>query len=331
MDTDFEGIRLDGQYSFFDHVNNDNPGGIVEANAARGFALPRGHRADGGTVDASLLIGAGFDDGRGHVTAYATYREQDQVLQRDRDYSFCALQNRTTPGPQGRLFNCGGSATSANGTFFTNVGTFQVGPNRTLIPGNTPFNFGPTNFFQRPDERYTFGAFANYEISNALQPYLEVMFMDDRSVAQIAPSGNFFNTTTINCDNPLLSAQQRSILCSPANLVQGANGPQVFLDQNGNPFFRGVAYIGRRNVEGGGRRDDLQHTDYRVVTGLRGDLSNAWSYDASYQYGRVVFAQTYFNDFSVTRLTRALDVVTGPNGQPVCRSTLNGQDANCVP
>src|SRR5687768_14387905 len=31
MDTDFEGIRLDAQYSFFDHVNNDNPGGIREA------------------------------------------------------------------------------------------------------------------------------------------------------------------------------------------------------------------------------------------------------------------------------------------------------------
>jgi outer membrane receptor protein involved in Fe transport len=333
MDTDFEGIRLDAQYSFFDHVNNDNPGGARQANAARGFSVPTGHRADGGTVDASMVIGAGFDDGRGHVTAYATYRKQQAVLQRDRDYSFCALSNRTTPIADGRLFNCGGSATSANGTFFTNVGTFQVGPNRTFIPGSTPFNFAPYNYFQRPDERYTFGAFANYEISDALKPYLEVMFMDDRSVAQIAPSGNFFNTLNINCDNPLLSAQQRAIVCSPANLVNqdGVPGPDVFIDQNGNPYFRGVLYAARRNVEGGGRRDDLQHTDYRVVAGMRGDLGGGLSYDASYQYGRVVFAQTYFNDFSVTRIARALDVVTGPGGVPVCRSTLNGSDANCVP
>jgi outer membrane receptor protein involved in Fe transport len=339
MDTDFEGVRLDAQYSFFDHVNNDNPGGIRDAIAARAvaapaaFAAPNGHRADGGTVDASFLIGAGFDDGRGHVTAYATYRKQNQVLQRDRDYSFCAAANRTTPGPEGRLFNCGGSATSANGTFFTNVGTFQVGPNRTFIPGSTPFNFAPYNFFQRPDERYTFGAFANYEINDSIKPYLEVMFMDDRSVAQIAPSGNFFNTLNINCDNPLLSAQQRAIVCSPANLVDadGVPGPDVFIDQNGNPYFRGVLYAARRNVEGGGRRDDLQHTDYRVVAGVRGDLGAGFSYDASYQYGRVVFAQTYFNDFSVTRIARALDVVTGPGGVPVCRSTLNGTDPNCVP
>jgi outer membrane receptor protein involved in Fe transport len=84
-------------------------------------------------------------------------------------------------------------------------------------------------------------------------------------------------------------------------------------------------------VEGGGRRDDLQHTAYRIVAGMKGDLGGGFSYDASYQYGRVIFAQTYFNDFSVTRLNRALDVVAGANGQPVCRSTLNGTDKNCVP
>src|SRR5215210_7490470 len=32
MDTDFEGIRVDAQYSLFDHVNNDNPGNIRAAN-----------------------------------------------------------------------------------------------------------------------------------------------------------------------------------------------------------------------------------------------------------------------------------------------------------
>ena len=342
MDTKFEGIRMDAQYSFFDHMNNDNIGGYQAANAARGFTVPTGHTADGGTVDASVVFGAGFDDGHGHITAYATYRRQHSVLQRDRDYSFCTLADRTPAqaATLGRNFNCGGSATSANGTFFTNTQTFQVGPNRTFLAGNTPFNFGPYNYYQRPDERYTFGAFADYEISSALHPYMEAMFMDDRSVAQIAPSGDFGNTTTINCDNPLLSAQQRAIACAPANLVgfkaptaanPAGTPPTVFIDQNGNPYFQGNLQILRRNVEGGGRRDDLQHTDYRLVAGMRGDLGGGFSYDASYQYGRVVFAQTYFNDFSVTRIRRALDVVTGPGGTPVCRSTLNGQDANCVP
>ena len=78
-----------------------------------------------------------------------------------------------------------------------------------MSPGSTPFNFAPYNYFQRPDERYNFGAFADYEIAPGAHPYLEAMFMDDHTDAQIAPSGDFGDTATINCDNPFLSAQER--------------------------------------------------------------------------------------------------------------------------
>jgi outer membrane receptor protein involved in Fe transport len=368
MDTKFEGIKLDGQYSFFNHDNGSKTG-IIAALNGRNFGYPHGTVADGGTIDLSAQIGAGFDDGRGHVVAYATYRKINPVLENKRDYSSCAIQARSAsqrakyPGPGSGtagdpLFFCGGSATSANGTVFAFTGspaagtftstTFQIGPNRTLIGGSTPFNFAPYNYYQRPDERYTAGAFANYEISPALKPYLEFMFMDDRTLAQIAPSGDFGNTFSVNCDNPLLSAQQRSIICAPNNLISsevspitglltnnpvGASGapPQAYFDPTtGQPYFRGFAQILRRNVEGGGRIDDLQHTTYRGVLGMRGDLSNVWSYDAYYQYARVNFSETYLNDFSVARLNRALDVIN-IGGVPTCRSVRDGSDPNCVP
>jgi outer membrane receptor protein involved in Fe transport len=338
MDTQFTGFRADAQYSFYQH---DNSAGtqIQQELTRRNFGRPSGSVADGGTYDLSLAMGAAFDDGRGHVMAYTTYRRLDAVLQGRRDYSACALGGQTqaqvalTPS---RIYNCGGSGTSANGTFFTNLQTLQVGPNRTFIPGSTPFNFAPYNYFQRPDERYTAGAFADYEINEALHPFLEAMFMDDRSVAQIAPSGDFGNTTSINCDSPLMSAQQRALVCQPANLLNagGTTGgvPAVFTDTvTGLPYFRGFLQPLRRNVEGGGRQADLQHTDYRIVAGMRGDLGGGFSYEMYYQYGRVVYAQTYLNDFSVVRLGRALDVVTGPGGVPTCRSRLDGSDPNCVP
>jgi outer membrane receptor protein involved in Fe transport len=366
MDTELEGIRVDGQYSFYQH-NNDNARGLDAALDLRGFGYPTGSVADGGAFDASIAIGAGFDDGRGHIVAYAGYRKLNAVTQGRRDYSACASQARPTavPASPSPLITCGGSATSANGTVILfDGGTstfFQVGPNRTLTPGFTPYNFAPTNYYQRPDERYTLGAFANYEISPALQPYLEVMFMDDRTVAQIAPSGDFGNTLSINCGapgaptvnapgvgNPLLSAQQRSLLCDGENLVtaltptgfplvaqQSAGSPLVFFDPTtGLPYTRGFAQILRRNVEGGGRRDDRQHTNYRVVAGMRGDLSDVWSYDAYYMYAQTNFAETYTNDFSVTRLTRAIDVIDDPRTpgvDPVCRSFVNGTDRSCVP
>jgi outer membrane receptor protein involved in Fe transport len=338
MDTQFTGFRADAQYSFYQHQNGTDNQVIQELNR-KNFGYPRGNVADGGTYDLSLAMGAAFDDGRGHVMAYATYRRLDAVLQGRRDYSACALtaqtQAQVTANPS-RLQNCGGSPTSANGTFFTNLagGTFQVGPGRTFIPGSTPFNFAPYNYFQRPDERYTAGAFADYEINEALHPFLEAMFMDDRSLAQIAPSGNFGATFNINCDSPLMSAQQRAIVCAPANLLNagGTTGgvPAVFLNPNGTPYFRGALQTLRRNVEGGGRVSDLQHTDYRIVAGMRGDLGGGFSYEMYYQYGRVVYATSALNYFSNTRLGRASDVIN-VNGVPTCRSVADGSDPTCVP
>ena len=84
----------------------------------------------------------------------------------------------------------------------------QFGPGTITAFSQNLYNFAPLNYFQRPDERYIAGVFANYEITPAIKPYLEFMFMDDRTLAQIAPSGDFGNTLTINCDNPLLSPAQ---------------------------------------------------------------------------------------------------------------------------
>ena len=109
----------------------------------------------------------------------------------------------------------------------------------------------------------------------------------------------------------------------------------MFIDTvTGLPYFRGFLQPLRRNVEGGGRQADLQHTDYRIVAGMRGDFAKGLSYETYYQYGRVVYAQTYLNDFSVTRLARALDVIDNPatpGVDPTCRSALDGSDPNCVP
>lgn len=374
MDTDFEGFRVDSQYSVYNHDNRNNSV-YTTPNDQRGFGYPNGMTTDGGTFDVSATFGAGFDDGRGHVTAYAGYRKIDAVTQANRDYSACALSGRSKAqvDANGQVYNCGGSATSPTGTLFafdsndprtanfTSL-TYQFGPNRTVSPGFTAFNYAPSNYFQRPDERYTAGVFADYEISDSLKPYMEFMFMDDRTVAQIAPSGDFGNTVSLNCDNPLLGPQQKALICDNENLlvspapgdaftvvgnVAAENAARVarnigepllqttpfnFIDPTtGNTYQRGFAQILRRNIEGGSRRDDLQHTSYRAVIGMKGDLGTAWNYDAYYQYGRTNFAETYTNDLSVTRITRALDVVNDANNNPVCRSTLDGTDPNCVP
>lgn len=338
LDDKFTGLRIDAQASTFQHYNIASAD-IIGANRAAGFTPPHGLTTNGGAVDVAGVFGASFNDGRGHVQAYGTYRKQRPVLQSTRDYSFCSLSGLPsqdpTPGAHsvgatGRLFDCAGSLTSDPTNIFTNTGSFSVGPNGTLSTTPSLFNFAPLNYYQRPDERYTAGAFADYDVSSALHPYFEAMFMDDRSTAQIAPAGVFFgNIRTINCDNALLSANELATICQPANIVGSFNDPVT-----GRSVNIARAIIGRRNVEGGGRIDELQHTDFRIVAGTRGELTRGISYDASYQFGRVNSSDTHLNDFSITRLGRALDVIDNPNTpgfDPTCRSVLDGTDPNCVP
>ena len=84
LDTKHTGFRIDGQASAFNHLNHANDD-IRAANDARGNLAPTGWSTNGGAIDVAGIFGADLDDGRGHVTAYATYRTQDPVLQATRD------------------------------------------------------------------------------------------------------------------------------------------------------------------------------------------------------------------------------------------------------
>src|SRR5690348_7183562 len=342
LDKRLEGIRVDGEVTYFQHDNRNSLDQQLLADA--NIPFPRGSVADGRRQSIDVTVGHGFFDDRAHLMLYGGYRQIADLRQDSRDYSDCTL---TVDRPTRSILQCGGSDVGFPGNFFDNLNNvYQVTQDRTFVPGDVPYNFGPWNFYQRPDTRYTAGGFFDADISNAVSPYVEAIYMKDRSVAQIAPSGDFGETTTINCDNPLLSDQQRSLICRPGNFVGenpifddegnviGIDGsPQTFVDPvTGNSYFRGALAIGRRNVEGGPRQDDLQHESLRLLGGVKGELGRGISYDASYLYGRVTLTRQYLNDVSITKLDRAVDVVTDPaTGQPVCRSVLTGEDPSCVP
>lgn len=326
MKKDFEGLQIDAQYGFYQHTNDYDGVGNLRAEIARRaqtnpaqFQLPQDNVSDGESRSVNVTLGVSSPDGRGNLMAYVGYRNNNKVLQRDRDYSACAL-GAPNAGSGPTTYSCGGSGTSFPGQF-TDFSTFAytIGAGRTFVPYNgnvNAYNFGPLNYYQRPDERYVLGAFGRYEVNDKVEVFGQLMFSDYESVAQIAPSGSFFSVGDINCDSPLLSAQQRTAInCTPADILAGNRVPM---------------YVARRNVEGGGRQDSLNYTSYRGVAGIRGELTAGWNYDVAAQFSRVRLARTYLNDFSVTRLTRALDVVS-VGGVPTCRSVVNQTDTTCVP
>lgn len=326
MRRDFEGVQIDAQYGFYQHNNDYDGVGNVRAEITRRgltnpaqFRLPEDNVLDGESRSVNLTMGASTADGRGNIMAYVGYRNNNPILQRDRDYSSCAIA-APNAGSGPNTFACGGSGTSVPGLFTTNFATLRtIGPNRTFVPydGNVnAYNYGPTNFYQRPDERFTLGAFGRYQINDKAEVFSQLTFSDYQSNSQIAPTGNFFVTDSVNCGNPLLGPTQATFIgCTPADILADTSR---------------TLYIGRRNVEGGGRQDDLNYLAYRGVLGVRGELMPGWNYDVAAQYSRVALSRVYRNEFSINRLGRALDVVDVA-GTPTCRSVVNGTDPDCVP
>ena len=313
LDTEFTGFRGEVHWNGFQHNNNDAI--AAEINKARNFSYPTGSIWNYGGVNFNLAVGGKFGEGKGHASAFVDYRDIGDITKDQRDYTNCSVSALGATGPA-----CGGSSTSPTGRFFTDDGkswTVDPATGNTFIPWSSAkyaFNYAPYNFMQRNDKRWSGGGFAHYKFNDSIEPYAEIMLMEDYSDAQIAPSGDFGNTLTINCNNPMMSPQEYAIVC--ANNGYGPN------DTAGLQILR-------RNVEGGARANQIRHTNWRLLSGIRGDINKTWSYDLYGMDAQVSSPQSYVNDLSVTRIADALNVVGTP-GDPSTWQCASG-NPGCVP
>ena len=366
MNRGFRGIRLDAQYGLYQHNNNNDIRSIVnqrftapEGSTVTGGSYDASISLGSGFSDdrGSFVAYAGYRRETAitqdrYDYSICTLNPSGQNTGGVNDFG-CGGSGTPERSRFGGLLNLTAARTQARGPVPANSPAGTLGPllfddaamliptltaprlaagSQTLLANNTlrpyvsltdAFNFAPLNYYRRPSERYNLGAFAEYEISPAIKPYLDVMFNDYSTQAQIAPSGAFFGTRTVNCNNPLLlaNAALAASVCNVPGTTLGSLPTSVL----GTPTQVQIL-IGKRNVEGGPRFNDIGYNQFRIVTGFKGDISEAWSYDAYYQAGQITFANTYRNDVSSTRIDEAL-LVTGTVANPVCTSG----NAACVP
>jgi len=210
MNTHFQGVKLDVDYGMYQHHNHQDNLSALEGTY--GFAPTDSSVDSGFTKQLSFIAGSNFADGAGNATMYATYNNEAAVAQRPFDYSACTLAGALV-NAQTKL-TCGGSSTNATGRFigYNATGTRIIndtvdqatGQLRPFNSGTDLYNFGALNFYQRPNERWTGGAFMDYDVNSHVNVYTEFMFTRNTSTSQIAGSGDFGNPTTLNCANPPL-------------------------------------------------------------------------------------------------------------------------------
>jgi iron complex outermembrane receptor protein len=312
-----DGVEFSMGVSGYQH-DNDNlyMQGLMDA---RGFSYPSGSSGlDGNAYNFDLIMGGDFAAGQGNASAYITYRTNQELLRAARDYSSCAL---TLEGD-----DCGGSSTAAIPNFFiyglNDDGSinyedipitdwWSLQPDSSLQPfdGTNLQNNAPVNFFMRPDDRWSGGAFIDFEINEHAIAYAELGFSGADSRAQIAESGTFYSVPYLmSIDNPLFPDTFR------ASLEQSFPG-----------FDNFAVYIGKRNTEGGPRTDILSHTSYRAIGGVRGAINDGWDYDVSSLYAETKSETIYINDLFANSIPRTINA----NGQSCGPDGTGGE--GCIP
>jgi iron complex outermembrane receptor protein len=306
LNDHFEGVKLVADAGIYQNHNADVQG-INEQVLIAGDALPSSNIWAGAQKSIAFIGGLNSADNNGNATVYLTYRNILPIVESQYSWSACTVGGgylagpSATPGPGGRV--CEGSPTGFPTNFELGTQARTVGPGGVLQNGLSLFNYGALNFFQRPEERYTGGAFLHYDFNEHATVYSQLMTMDDQTSAQIAQSGNFNNAASVNCLNPFLSASELAFFCNGS--TAGVSNPNLV--------------IARRNVEGGPRISDLEHTDIHEILGVKGKVDDVWTYDATLNWSLVNFTETNLNYLSATRMANSLQV-TGSAANPQCIS-----------
>ena len=351
LDDEFVGMKSSFYHGFYQHKNDNSS--LRDLVASYDYALAPKDVTTGDTEKVSVAFGGEIDGGKGHITAFMEHTDTKPILQGEYDISACALRSGFS--------GCGGSSTIPPGRWadfggynaggFVNVDPtitgvdFKVLGNEFVSRAGQVYNYNPTNFFQRPDDRFNSGFFGKYEVSDNAEVYVDMTYMKSESNAQIAYSGTFGNITALPCYNAFLSEQQYNAACGDWTGMGGDHAPDFTSGAAALAYlanlnlavgdgsilgYKAPLYSLKRNVEGNPRQSIFAYKSFTQTVGVRGDINDNWSYDAYYQTSNVVYNNEYRNDLSVTNINRAVDVVS-VNGVPTCVSALNGTDSTCVP
>jgi outer membrane receptor protein involved in Fe transport len=261
-----------------------------------------------------ITIGGNFDEGRGNAVVYASYLSRKALFSDAREFSNFALGDGTvdgkpalTPGgssgvPGTRVF---GGPKLPNGD---TLGIFDAnGEGRAWQEPGDRFNYAPDNFLQLPQERYLMTAMGHYDLTDSVRVYSEMNFSHNLVPQELAPTPAF-----------------TSVFVNPNSAFFGPNAQAAFngaaKDANGNVPI----YIGRRMVENGSRQSIDTRDAFRILVGTSGDLSDTWSFDASYSLSNLDNSNVLNNDVSASRFVQAASVT---DDGLACQDTSGG----CAP
>lgn len=282
-------------------------------------------RGDARNYQFDLTAGTNFAGDRGNVAIYASYYNRDPVYASARSYAtrylVDAKQNGVgvlVPGgnattPQGTIFAPGlvgkpdqfGNPISASGIFFAPGGW------RAYTPADA-YNDKPYAYIQMPLERYEVSLNGHYKITDDVTAFWEGTYAHTKTGYSNAavPMGtaSFINNFQLDLRNPYLPASLRTLLGT--------------LDPDGDNLVS--VNMNRRLNELGLRSTDQRRDFWRVVGGLKGNLTSRLKWELFVNYGRSTIEDHQYGGVRLDHFQQGL--LTNPANPMACATA----DPNCV-
>jgi iron complex outermembrane receptor protein len=291
-------------------------------------------RGDSETVTGSLALGGKFAGGRGHAVFAASYTDRPDILYQGQRgwgndgvtlvpnaaYTPTNGQFRQLIVPDARLsqMTLGGVITTAGP--LKNIQFGPGGAQSAFVQGTnvgTVWMQGGAGLLTQPDfgvlipsikQESVFGR-VTYEVAPDVEARLD--FLGTSTKAESTNNFNYNNgDITISRDNAFLPANIRAAMVAN-NLT--------------------TIRMGRLNPETGVNYNTSRNHYYRAGAGLKGKFLDDWTWELGANYTYSLAENTGQFNRNQANWTRALDAVIGPNGTPICRSTLTNPNNGCQP
>jgi outer membrane receptor protein involved in Fe transport len=309
----------------------------LEVSATRGFA-------DGNSYNnekATFSYGMNFDDGRGNAAFAVEYSSQESLNALDNPWtslSHISLRNADQTEENKDSLQYPDKIYTPNAGYYgiNNAGVYSLngpawwtaltntfnpdGSQRTLDIGDNVdgikcadcdlFNLAQFTEIQPAFERYNVNFKANYDVSDDMSAYVEAKYVNSQGQSIGQPAFFFYDTpNNIKRDNAYLNPEL-------ANLM----------DENEVEAL----VVNRMMTDLGRRIEDNTRETTRFVTGIEGMLTDEWSLDASFVYGKTDIERVNGANMVMANYFNALDAVKNDAGDIVCRSE-EAQAEGCVP
>ncbi len=309
LKKDFEGAALNSQYR------------LTEQGDGEEFTL-------------DLTLGSNFADGRGNAVFNASYFNREVMFKGDRGFSaqassttgtfpngsFVTGANAPSQAAVDALFGPGACAANGgqrgfglnpDGTLFCTgiendprdvVG--YTGPEehiaKAFFPDSFSYNFEPENILVLPLERWSLFTYMDLELSEHARPYVQAVFTNYSASQELAATPA--TGLVIPVTNPFIPDQLADLLATRPD----PDAPISF-----NKRFSVL----------GGRTGANTHDVWQLTAGMRGDITESWSYDVYGSWGRSVRTEIQGGNVRVDRTNQLLSEPDG--GASICAGGLN--------